>query len=109
MPVTTEPAPTETTALLTQLNEEVLLHQVDTLDDQIIALVAHRAALVNEIQRDRTAAGGPGTRLSRETQVIARYSNSLGRPGVELALLLLNLCRYRGRGSAAAAQAARHS
>lgn len=109
MPVSTDPAPTETAALLTQLNEEVRLHQVDALDDEIISLVAQRVALVHEIQRERTAAGAPGTRLSRETQVIGRYGNGLGRPGVEVAMILLNLCRYRGSGTAASAQAARHS
>ncbi|MBW5485755.1 chorismate mutase [Streptomyces bambusae] len=91
-------------------DEEALCHRVDATDDQIIALIVQRAALVHEIQRNRAEAGRPTTRLARETQVIARYRGSLGRAGVDLALRLLNLCRYRGgRGSAEASQASCHS
>ncbi|MEU2247274.1 hypothetical protein [Streptomyces sp. NPDC019224] len=53
--------------------------------------------LEQQLQQDRIAAGMPGTRLARENEVIHRYHRALGRPGTEIALKLLDLCRHRGR------------
>jgi chorismate mutase len=67
--------------------------RIDELDEAIIALVRDRVEVSAAIQRARIAAGGRRLSLSRETEVIARYSERLGRPGTRLAMTMLELCR----------------
>jgi len=78
-------------------SSEPSLQHVDAIDDEILFLISQRIRLVQQLQRSRIAASLPGTRLSRENQVIHRYDRALGRPGAEIALKLIALCRYRGR------------
>ena len=47
------------------------------------------------IQAARIADGGRRLDLKRETEIIARYRETLGRPGVTVAMAVLELCRGR--------------
>ncbi len=69
--------------------------RIDDLDARIIALVRDRVGVSEGIQRARIASGGRRVNLARETEVITRYSEQLGRPGTSLAMTLLELCRGR--------------
>ncbi|WP_277029828.1 chorismate mutase [Actinacidiphila oryziradicis] len=69
--------------------------RIDDLDARIIALVQERTGVSAEIQQARIESGGRRVHLSREMEVIARYSGELGRPGTTLAMTLLELCRGR--------------
>lgn len=70
--------------------------RIDVLDERILALVAERIATSRAIQAARLAAGGRRIEHSRELVVLDRYRRALGRPGGELALAVLELCRGRG-------------
>ena len=67
--------------------------QLDAIDEQIRALVLQRRQVSQQVQQLRRAAGGPRIEHSRENEILARYSAALGRPGVSLALAVLELCR----------------
>ncbi|HMC71765.1 MAG TPA: chorismate mutase [Mycobacteriales bacterium] len=67
--------------------------QLDTIDEQIRSLVLARRQVSQQVQQLRRAAGGPRIEHSRENEILARYSAALGRPGVSLALAVLELCR----------------
>jgi len=67
--------------------------QLDAIDEQIRALVLTRRQVSQQVQQLRRAAGGPRIEHSRENEILARYSAALGRPGVSLALAVLELCR----------------
>ncbi|MFJ6214419.1 chorismate mutase [Streptomyces sp. NPDC092296] len=67
--------------------------RIDDLDGRIIALVKQRAAASAEVQAARRSVGGPRLALSRELQILERFRTELGRPGTEVAKLLLELCR----------------
>ena len=69
--------------------------RIDDLDDRIIALVQERIAISAEVQRARIATGGPRLSLTREMEILARYQDSLGALGTEVAMNLLELCRGR--------------
>lgn len=69
--------------------------RIDGLDRRIIELIAERVAASQEVQRTRIAAGGRRVQLSREMEVIARYREALDKPGTEVAMALLELCRGR--------------
>ncbi|MCF2530073.1 chorismate mutase [Yinghuangia soli] len=69
--------------------------RIDDLDRRIIALIAERVALSQEVQRTRIAAGGRRVQLTREMEVINRYREALDKPGTEVAMALLELCRGR--------------
>jgi chorismate mutase len=69
--------------------------RIDDLDTRIIALVHERIGVSAEIQRTRIEAGGRRVNLSREMEILSRYSDSLGKPGTALAMTLLELCRGR--------------
>ncbi|MBT2525866.1 chorismate mutase [Streptomyces flavidovirens] len=64
---------------------------IATLDEQIIRLVGRRAAAARQQTRARVSSGSSRTSLAEENVVIDRYSEELGRPGVNLALLVLGL------------------
>lgn len=70
-------------------------HRVDDLDARIIALVQERQAVSRDIQSARIGSGGRRISLTREMEVLTRYSERLGRPGTALAMTLLELCRGR--------------
>ncbi|QPP06949.1 chorismate mutase [Streptomyces bathyalis] len=77
--------------------------RIDELDARIIALVQERRTVAAGVRQARTEAGdGPaGERsgageqvgLAREMEILNRYRSELGRPGTQLAMTLLALCR----------------
>ncbi|WP_436773330.1 chorismate mutase [Yinghuangia sp. YIM S09857] len=69
--------------------------RIDDVDRRIIALITERVALSKEVQRTRIAAGGRRVQLTREMDVIGRYREALDKPGTEVAMALLELCRGR--------------
>ena len=69
--------------------------QIDDLDARILALITERMNTAAGIQAARIADGGRRLDLKRETEIIARYREALGRPGVTVALAVLELCRER--------------
>jgi len=69
--------------------------RIDALDAQLIELINQRMAVSAEIQAARMADGGRRLDLRRETEVIGRYTRSLGRPGTSVAMALLELGRGR--------------
>ncbi len=71
-----------------------LRQEIDACDAEIIRLVQQRLAVSREIGALRTAAGGTRLSLSREQQVLTRFSAELGPDGAALAMMLLR----QGRG-----------
>lgn len=69
--------------------------RIDILDERIIALVEERMAVSATVQEARLTSGGRRVSLSRENEILARYSEALGRPGTALAMTLLELSRGR--------------
>jgi len=69
--------------------------EIDDLDARILALITERVNTAAEIQAARIADGGRRLDLKRETEIIARYRGALGRPGVTVAMAVLELCRGR--------------
>lgn len=69
--------------------------RIDGLDERIIALVRERRAVSAHIQQARIEAGGRRVQLAREKTVLDHYHRELGRPGTQLAMTLLGLCRGR--------------
>ena len=69
--------------------------RIDALDDRIIGLVQERMAVSAVIQNARIESGGRRVNLSREMEILAHYSDALGKPGTALAMTLLELCRGR--------------
>lgn len=85
MTVTTTPA-----QLIAESRE-----RIDAIDDRIIGLIQERMAVSTVIQDARIASGGRRVHLSREMEVLAHWSDALGKPGTALAMTLLELCRGR--------------
>jgi chorismate mutase len=78
--------------------DEVIAHtraRIDDLDRRIIGLINERVGLSRDVQRTRIAAGGRRVQLTREMEVIARYREALDKPGTDVAMALLELCRGR--------------
>ncbi|MFF0010562.1 chorismate mutase [Streptomyces sp. NPDC005374] len=69
--------------------------RIDALDDRIIGLIQERVAVSAVVQEARITSGGRRVNLSREMEILGRYSDALGRPGTPLAMTLLELCRGR--------------
>lgn len=69
--------------------------QIDVLDARILQLIEERMAVSGQIQRARVGSGGRRVNLQREMEIINRYRDELGRPGTQLAMTLLELCRGR--------------
>ncbi|MGW8380721.1 chorismate mutase [Streptomyces sp. ODS28] len=67
--------------------------RIDALDHKIIALVQERMAVSERIQRARMSTGGRRVHLAREMEILDHYRRELGRPGTQLAMTLLGLCR----------------
>ena len=72
--------------------------RLDAIDEQIRELVQNRRRISQQVQQLRRAAGGPRIEHSRENEILNRYSEALGRPGVSLALAVLELCRGQQQG-----------
>jgi chorismate mutase len=73
--------------------------RLDVVDEQIRELVRARRQISSQVQQLRRAAGGPRIEHARENEILARYGDALGRPGVTLALAVLELCRGTSAGS----------
>ncbi|MEU3777298.1 chorismate mutase [Streptomyces sp. NPDC032472] len=69
--------------------------RIDAIDDRIIGLIQERMAVSAVIQDARITSGGRRVHLSREMEVLAHWSDALGKPGTGLAMTLLELCRGR--------------
>jgi chorismate mutase len=69
--------------------------RIDDIDRAIADLVLERAAVSRMIQAARRATGGGRIAHSRELEVVAHYTDKLGRPGAAVALALLDVCRGR--------------
>ena len=67
--------------------------RIDQLDARILGLVRERVEASARVQEARIAAGGRRVHLARENEILARYRAELGRPGTDLAMTLLGLCR----------------
>ncbi|GGR71783.1 chorismate mutase [Streptomyces aureoverticillatus] len=95
----TAPAsPTEKTGARTPEAAELIggaRERIDALDDRIIGLVQERMAVSAVIQEARIGSGGRRVNLSREMEVLGHYRDALGKPGTQLAMTLLELCRGR--------------
>jgi chorismate mutase len=72
--------------------------RLDAIDEQIRALLLARRGVSHQVQQLRRAAGGPRIEHSRENEILARYSTALGRPGVSIAMAVLELCRGQQPG-----------
>jgi len=72
--------------------------RLDAIDEQIRTLVLARRDVSQQVQQLRRAAGGPRIEHARENEILARYSAALGRPGVSLAMAVLELCRGQKTG-----------
>ena len=97
----TAPLPAESAAATPLRQDEadrkiaVLREQIDAVDDAIIRLVDERVRLSKNIGTLRTSIGGPRLSLSRENQIIAKFTRALGSHGPSLAMLLLKISRGR--------------
>lgn len=69
--------------------------RIDAIDAELIELIQRRMAVSAEIQAARITSGGRRLDLRRETEVIGRYTQALGRPGTSVAMALLELGRGR--------------
>ncbi|MFF2331287.1 MULTISPECIES: chorismate mutase [unclassified Streptomyces] len=84
---------TETTAADVAAGIEEDRAVIDSLDAQVVELLAQRARVSARIQRRRVRSGGPRTVFSREMDVLARYRDALGTDGTRIAMDVLRLCR----------------
>lgn len=71
----------------------VLRDRINAVDDAIIELVTERIALSGEVGRLRMSTGGTRLVLSREQEIISRFTAKLGPEGTPLAMLLLRASR----------------
>jgi chorismate mutase len=70
-----------------------LRNRIDEIDAAIVALWKERAAISQEVGKTRVAAGGTRLVLSREREILERFSTELGADGTQLALLILRAGR----------------
>jgi chorismate mutase len=70
-----------------------LRNRIDEIDSAIVALWKERAAISQEVGKTRVAAGGTRLVLSREREILERFSQDLGADGTQLALLILRAGR----------------
>ncbi len=69
--------------------------RLDSIDDQLIALLVARRDVSTQIQELRMRAGGSRIEHARENAVIRHWVDALGDSGAELALAVLAHCRGR--------------
>jgi chorismate mutase len=72
-----------------------LRQQIDSIDDEIVAIVLRRIETSKQIQAVRMTHGGRRREHSRELKIVNTYVDALGRTGSQLALTLLELSRGR--------------
>ncbi len=68
---------------------------IDEIDAAIRDLVAQRVDISRQVQALRKADGRPGIQHGRENEIIGHYVETLGDPGVDIAMAVLTLCRGR--------------
>jgi chorismate mutase len=98
IPTDVIPSPAAPTALSQESAATVIAEargRIDALDGEILDLVQRRIGISAEVQQARIATGGPRLSLTREMEILERYRERLGRPGTDIAMLLLELCRGR--------------
>lgn len=66
---------------------------IDRLDAEILRLIAARVEASTQVQQARIATGGRRLSLGREADILARYREALGKPGITIAMAVLDLCR----------------
>jgi chorismate mutase len=94
--ITMEQQPTETDAAAPPATDAHITHlrsRIDEIDAAIISLWQERAAISREVGATRVAAGGTRLVLSREREILERFSAELGADGTQLALLILRAGR----------------
>lgn len=69
--------------------------RIDAIDAEIIRLVRARMGVSDEVKKARQQVGGPRLALARELEILAHYRETLGAPGTQLAMTVLELCRGR--------------
>jgi len=71
---------------------EALRVEIDDIDAELVRLIKRRTALSHSIGAARMKLGGTRVVHSREMKILDRF-RELGQPGVDLALMLLDLGR----------------
>ncbi len=71
---------------------DALRLEIDTIDAELVRLIKRRTAISHAIGAARMRLGGPRVVHSREMKILDRFRD-LGQPGVDLALMLLDLGR----------------
>nr|WP_240615815.1 chorismate mutase [Nakamurella deserti] len=66
--------------------------EIDSIDAELVRLIKQRTAISHAIGAARMKLGGPRVVHSREMKILDRFRD-LGQPGVDLALMLLDLGR----------------
>jgi chorismate mutase len=72
-----------------------LREEIDSIDNELVAVVQRRIATSKQIQAIRMTHGGRRREHSRELKIVNTYVDALGREGSQLALTLLELSRGR--------------
>lgn len=71
---------------------DALRLEIDSIDTELVRLIKRRTAISHAIGAARMKLGGPRVVHSREIKILDRFRD-LGQPGVDLAMLLLDLGR----------------
>jgi chorismate mutase len=71
---------------------DALRQEIDAIDAELVLLIKRRTAISHSIGAARMRDGGPRVVHSREIKILDRF-RELGQPGVDLALMLLDLGR----------------
>lgn len=84
------PPPSDSPESLTVERERA---RIDEIDRAIVGLIKERRSASHAVQEARIHSGGRRTDTARETEIIRHFSLPLGKPGVTLAMTLLEICR----------------
>lgn len=76
----------------TESEIENLRVEIDQIDGELVRLIKRRTAISHAIGTARIGLGGPRVVHSREMRIFDRFRD-LGQPGVDLAMMLLDLGR----------------
>src|SRR5690242_8592605 len=76
----------------TEYGITVLRLEIDEIDAELVRLIKRRTAISRSIGAARMNLGGPRVVHSRELKILDRFRD-LGQPGVDLAMMLLDLGR----------------
>lgn len=76
-----------------QQRVDALRRRLDEVDATLMTLLLSRRELSLQIHGARMEAGGPRIQLSRESEILRRYTDALGRFGDDVGHAVLRLCR----------------